>query len=131
MKYYDITQMTAQEVFDASVSHVIEQGEQSRNAGVCKYRSKDGLLVCAAGIFLTDGEARAADEVSALWVNLYGCEGCVSMFPRLKGSYDRLIRGLQRAHDDSQKGKRFVDDFILDVKLLAVSHNLEWNHERA
>ena len=62
-------QLTAQQVFDMSASHLLKQMEQSllpgwlENSpnGRCLYRGDHGLK-CAAGVFLTDGGAKKCDE---------------------------------------------------------------------
>jgi len=121
MKYYDITQMTAQEVFDASVSHVIEQGEPSiSDGGSCLYRSNKGNLACAAGVFLTDEQA--IDMEGEYWTAFKNPS---------RGWHEELIDDLQSDHDNNIKSIAFVEKFKIEAKRTAERFNLEWNHERA
>ena len=61
-------QLTAQQVFDMSASHLLKQMEQSRDPrirqnapnGLCLYRNDAGLK-CAAGVFLTEERAKECD----------------------------------------------------------------------
>lgn len=54
--------MSAQEVFDMSARHLLKQMQRSESSSTCLYRS--GNLACAAGVFLTDAGAEAADSLS-------------------------------------------------------------------
>ena len=54
--------MTNQEAFDKMVAHLRKQGKPARDVnGVCRYRTKDGLM-CAVGCLLTDDEYKRGME---------------------------------------------------------------------
>ena len=94
-KFFDVTTMTAQEVFDASAKHILAQGRPSiePDSGLCLYRCDDGRM-CAAGIFISDDVYRAEYHEEQSWGHL------VSLYPaEFPYQHHDLIMALQEAHD--------------------------------
>jgi len=98
-------QLTAQQVFDMSASHLLKQMEQSREpqvlpsapSGLCLYRNEAGLK-CAAGVFLTDAGAEECDAYDNCgsgsgW-------GTLSDAGLVPNTNERLILHLQDTHDN-------------------------------
>lgn len=89
--------MSLQEIFEASVTHLFNQGRQSANPGgdFCLYRGPDGLK-CAAGIFLDDDAAQRADKCPASsWDRIYK-----HTYPDMGSGKVALIVALQSLHDN-------------------------------
>lgn len=92
-------EMTAQQIYDMSASHLLKQNEKSvtRSDGgeTCQYRS--GKLMCAAGVFLTDKGANRADnmydsETGAAWDEVVRARIAPD-------THKELVRHLQEVHD--------------------------------
>lgn len=116
---YDITKMSAQEVFNASVRHVINQGEPSAtDGGVCLYRGPRDLK-CAAGIFLTEEQAAIADASAGDWAEVVF--GGISA-----ADHQDLIVELQLCHDKSASfPEAFLHYFKNHARNVAVNHSLD------
>ena len=97
-------QLTAQQVFDMSASHLLKQMEQSllpgwsENSpnGRCFYRGENGLK-CAAGVFLTEEGARECD----LYDNCGSGSGWRELVHArlVPDTNESLIQRLQLIHD--------------------------------
>jgi hypothetical protein len=93
--------MSAQEVFDMSAGHLLKQGKQCQDdTETCLYRGENGMA-CAAGVFLTDEGAKAADNPKEMlghscptagWEHLVFLEA-------VPCKHVELIRALQGIHD--------------------------------
>ena len=96
-KYYDPREMTPQEIIDASVTHVINQGKPCvDNNGTCVYRRHDGFQ-CAASIFISDGEYKEKWDVDILGVTFFDVIKTVENPPEAKKI--KIIGKLQAMHD--------------------------------
>lgn len=127
MKYYDYTKMTEQEVFDASVEHLLEQGVPSIEAGEypkCVYRSEEGLQ-CAAGIFLAPEKEYPQDKT---W-------GHLVFTGRVDGTHDLIIRQLQRCHDRAAhashlRNSNYLDSLNRELREVAKINKLKFQGEQ-
>lgn len=122
---YNIDEMSAQEVFDASFNHVINQGYKSELNYCCVYKNRKTGHQCAAGIFLNDiqcyygdGTSTAEDNINLSWNQLV-LRGLVSK------KHIGLINELQNCHDFAN-GVNFISDFINRMRFLAKDFNLEF-----
>lgn len=90
---------TPQEVFDQVVSHLREQGRQSRKSlgDECAYRGDNGLM-CAAGCLIADDEyVEKMDNMQMTdWENLVE----IDMVPPY---HEKLIAELQCVHDAGEE----------------------------
>lgn len=102
--------MTEQQVFDISAAHLLRQMVRSAN-GVCLYRS--GKLACAAGVFLTDEGAKAADNLED--PDWYAVVEAGWAPP----TNERLVLQLQGVHDYDDPS-----EWHEALRLLAKEHNL-------
>jgi len=106
--------MTAQQVFDMSASHLLKQmGRSQSDSEACLYRGPNGLK-CAAGVFLTDEGAEAADNSCE---NTWGGVVARRIAPPENES---LIESLQNIHD-----YRRIDTWREQLKLLAECEGLD------
>lgn len=124
IQIYDPYTLTPQEIFDAVVVHLFNQGRQSISPqGNCLYRAH-GELACAAGIFLTDEQAAAADEKDqSAWDYI-----SEDVLPGLGKGKNALIHQLQIVHDlytnwESEQALKnhllmVADTFKLDCTIL-------------
>jgi hypothetical protein len=103
--------MTAQEIFDSVVNHLLTQNAQSQNSrGSCRYRGPNGTK-CAVGHLIPD-EVYHPD-----------------MEGRLVGAFDfgispehyNLLRGLQGVHDFHP-----VEEWEQQLKRVALAFELEY-----
>lgn len=117
---YDPQTMTAQEVYDASAHHLLEQGERSMSKSSCAYRGPKGLK-CAAGIFITDEQIEANDiNEDMSW------RGTLDYIPELRSEHDDLIMHLQGIHDnqDVTEWMTYLDILAHDNDLTPISETL-------
>ena len=120
-KLYDINNMTAQEVFDASVEHIYEQGVQSVDCeGQCNYRTASGLM-CAAGIFIPEEKYEESFEGQS-WLQVAESFGS-------DGSHALLVVALQRAHDFDLKCGWLA--WEREITKIAAEHKLTFNKDRS
>lgn len=96
--------MTLQEILDTVVDHLLAQGKQSVVAGVCRYRSKDGLS-CAVGCLIKDefyvDSMEGAYADSSLVVDILHSSGVIPNCNYTQPGL-RLLCDLQGAHDDAE-----------------------------
>tara|TARA_Y100001973_G_C5169022_1_gene317898 strand:- start:328 stop:729 length:402 start_codon:yes stop_codon:yes gene_type:complete len=127
-KYVDPSDLDLQGLFDASVNHVLEQGIPSIDTvkRTCLYRHPEGLQ-CAASIFISDEEYKTTMEHCPFTLHMVNCE--------LQDSEIKLIRLLQRAHDDAATDAIFDminSDFLTNYKKYVVGvakkFHLEYSH---
>jgi hypothetical protein len=115
--------MTEQEVFNKVWDHIITQGKPSlSDKGMCRYRGTDGLQ-CAAGIFLTDEQAKELDDMGAPWT------AAVVTFPELTRFPKDLMQCLQNCHDNAsiweeEEGDGFLGVFKHTARYVADEFNL-------
>jgi len=114
-----LEQMTEQKVFDVTVRHLLEQGEQSLTTSceegqtICAYSGTDGLC-CAAAPFIRN---YSADLEMETWKQVVGMGAASS------ANMD-LILTLQRLHDAKQIEKWYsclssvAEVFKLNTKIL-------------
>lgn len=114
----NLSQATAQQVFDHVARHLLTQGEKS---GVydpeirdytCMYRGPHGLM-CAAGCLMTDEEYQPAFESKSWDCGLV--EG-----GRVPAAHAALIADLQTVHDEDA-----VEMWPGRLRLLAGFHKLD------
>jgi len=114
-------QLTAQQVFDMSASHLLKQMEKSsfndRPHSLCAYRGRNGLK-CAAGVFLTDEGAPECDDYDNCgegsgWSELVSA----GLVPDTNWI---LIQELQKLHDECDP--RYWRDRLID---LAAANSLD------
>ena len=106
-KFYDLTEMTAQEVFEASMNHLIEQGERSYCGSVdeCAYNGPNGLM-CAAAIFICKYKRRFEGED---WVG-------VTIDGGAPEDHKELITKIQEFHDGGLMGLNpYCFDLYMEV----------------
>ncbi len=122
MNVIDYTNISEQEVFDAVASHLIKQKVPSNIGTRCFYRTSDNLA-CAAGIFLTDEQAKLVDE------DAFGiCWSGVVKRLKLSKVHESLIVSLQQCHDTSSSHKFiYFNCLIKQLKSCAELFNLNWN----
>ena len=116
-EYHNHAELTPQEIFNISYTHVIKQGAPAKDSiGNCRYRTEDGLC-CAAAPFV-----RPKDRNNRkIWEALVRYHGYSA-----KNKY--LIRALQKAHDNAassddslfleiykKKAKNVADEFSLKI----------------
>jgi hypothetical protein len=114
--------MTEQEVFNKVWDHIITQGKPSlSDKGMCRYRGSNGLQ-CAAGIFLTDEQAKELDDMGAPWTTAAVTFPELTRFPRY------LIQDLQSCHDKASiwddDEAEFLKVFKDDARKVAKKFNL-------
>lgn len=92
---HNLDQVSAQEVFDFIVSHVLNQGKPAvrDHEGNCVYRTYNGLT-CAAGCLIPYGNYSLAME-NINWSSLARAEGVES--------HVGLVESLQGAHDSAAR----------------------------
>lgn len=123
-------QLTPQEVFDISASHLLKQGKRSVKPGTnqCMYRGPDGMK-CAAGVFLTDNFAINGHAEGCSWHALTISANGV---PKTN---EGLITQLQLVHDGAAEwiGETGIVEkweiVIPALKRLAADFNLEWKYD--
>ena len=106
--------MTAQEVLDVGVEHLLTQMEKSEDAQNCNYDG--GHVCCGAAPFLREYE-KALDTVGLNWSEVLK-KGLAS------SNHKDLISGLQSVHDDYD-----VVDWASQLKELATTEGLVYNGE--
>jgi hypothetical protein len=89
---------TAQEIFDAVVTHLFTQKAQSADDLTCLYRDSEGRR-CPAGIFLADEDAVKHNSRVAGDLDVVRAMGFDSVYAS-SGARISLIMDLQRVHDD-------------------------------
>lgn len=109
---YDLEDMTAQEVFEASAVHLLNQSEKSENQeGLCVYKGEGGLS-CAAGIFVKDYEKEMEGFCGTPWGEM------IKDHNQSKKHYS-LVVDLQNIHDDKP-----VPDWLCKLKSLGTREKL-------
>lgn len=111
---------TAQEVFDWVVSNLLRQGKKSLDdRECCRYRGNDGLK-CAAGWCISDDEYAVVGNrfENVVW-GAWGRE-TLRLLPHPDLAHNKLIRDMQRAHDDNP-----VTSWHSIFKQLAEEHGLD------
>ncbi len=88
------TSMTAQEVFDAAVTHLFTMPRKAADGYSCRYRTEDGGR-CLVGALIRDDEFKPEMEGNAVMV--------IDLPPRLVPHRD-LLQNLQSVHDDHLEG---------------------------
>lgn len=102
--------LTAQQVFDMSKKHLLEQNKKSTHVdGTCMYRAKKGLM-CAAGIFLKDERAEECEMNDWNYLVYYGF---------VPDNNCELIYGLQYVHDGCT-----VEEWPEELEQLAKHYSL-------
>jgi len=109
--------MTAQEVFDTTVQHILKQGRAldkemhdndddtgAHEVNYCVYRSKEGKK-CAAGLWITDAEYNVGMETRNLESVLHDD---TIQADNILYKYTKLVCQLQRWHD---LDANWTDDF--------------------
>ena len=111
--------ISAQEVFNQSISGIVAQGGPARDSrGHCKYRTDSGRK-CAVGQVLTDEEYHLDMDNPKIG----GAVHSITLPDRLNPHF-YLLEDLQGIHDDTD-GDEDLPRFIADAAALAVHHNLE------
>lgn len=118
----NINEYTLQEVFNASVTHLLTQNaksmlpkEKRTNSGAnCAYRGENGMK-CAAGIFIADTEYSSTQE-GVKWGNVVTKITDTREVPEVH----RLINKLQSVHDFSK-----VSEWPERLELLAIEFSLD------
>lgn len=103
---YNLDEMTAQEVVEASFVHLLEQSKLSRGRylsghTICMYKGIDGIC-CAAGIFIQDYNK---DMENATWLN-------VSKYEHESSNHTDLVESLQNIHDGTE-----VHNWLSEMRL--------------
>lgn len=117
----------AQEVFDYSVSKVIEQGVQAKGAqNQCAYRGENGTK-CSFGHVIPDALYKKSMEGSNAVALLeqgrhYLPPNVKALLPSL-GQHVDLIFSLQQAHDNVHADD-FVSNFRRRAEAVAATHGL-------
>jgi len=119
--------MTSQEMFDASASHMIRQGQQSINAaGSCLYRTKDGLK-CAVGALIPDAEYSPWMEQSGGICELLQAaqhENLMTPTLTILQEHTRLLIRLQDAHDNADLWKNGMRGLLSNFRDIAELYHL-------
>lgn len=99
----NLSQVTAQEVFDQCVNHLLLQNEKSITKGTdkCKYKGPKGLK-CAAGCFIAKDEYKRSFE-NKPWLELINTN-------QVPSDHGKLILRLQNVHDD-YLSEKWVGEF--------------------
>lgn len=108
---YDLGTMTAQEVFEASASHLLIQSIRSIKGEKCLY-NYNGLR-CAAGIFLSDYHDDILEDADTSWHSLVER----SVAPK---EHAGLLTSLQSIHDG-----REVHQWLNELRRLGVNKSLD------
>ena len=117
----------AQEIFDYSVSKVIEQGVQARGAEYqCAYRGENGTK-CAFGHLIPDALYKPSMEgINAMALLcrklIYSVSNAKALQPSLEVHMD-LLDALQAAHDNISPND-FVPNFRRRAEAVAATHGL-------
>jgi hypothetical protein len=117
----------AQEIFDYSVSKVIEQGVQARGAqNQCAYRGENGTK-CTFGHVIPDALYKRSMEgmnAKALLCTepMYSINNATALQPSLEVHVD-LLEALQAAHDNVS-ANNFVPNFRRRAEAIAATHGL-------
>lgn len=95
---HNLDQVSAQEVFDFIVRHILDQGEPAikgngPDANYCQYRTENGLS-CAAGCLIPDEDYEASMEEKR-WPQIAEENGVLH--------HKLLIYSLQDAHDKAAR----------------------------
>jgi hypothetical protein len=118
----------AQEIFDYSVSKVIEQGNPAISEAGCVYRNHLGQK-CAFGHLIPDALYKDSFEnVTSNGIIRSGAKN-PQYSPALAASLEchaSLISAIQRAHDNNShyEGDRFVTNFWHHAEAVATMHGL-------
>jgi hypothetical protein len=107
--------MTAQEVLDVGVEHLLTQMEKSEDRESCLYDS--GNICCAAAPFIKTYE-KSLDIDNENWSEVV-CRECAS------SNHQGLISKLQRIHDDEDVG-----DWASELRELVKEERLQYNGEQ-
>lgn len=88
--------MTAQEIFDTVIAHLLQQGRPSFDGDHCRYRLED--LKCAVGCLIPDDQY--AIEMEHRGVNLHCTDPLNNWVRETHPGHFELLRALQSLHDD-------------------------------
>lgn len=114
--------LTAQEVFNNSITFLRKQGHPARGRGDCRYRAPDGSM-CAVGCLLTDVEAEGLDDRFQSSVAALVRDG---LLPERLVPHVALLKELQQLHDSlSSNPKTFVAFLNEDAACIARKFGLE------
>lgn len=111
--------LSPQQILNASVKHVLANGEPSVDERSCKYSG----IGCGAAPFLTvKGRAAADNAVHGVsWTALVNTS-------QVSGHEQTLVQALQNAHDNAAGGDRrgefFLNEWKANIKNVAERFNL-------
>lgn len=108
----NLSEATAQEVFDQVAKHLLTQRQPSKTGAFCKYRLEN--LKCAAGCLIADNEYDEEFEGNN-WAALI-------QFFGITREHGYLIQDLQTIHDSSK-----VDDWEAELRRVALRHELKYD----
>lgn len=112
------TEVSSQAVFDATVIHLFQQGQQAIANQICLYRSPNGMK-CAVGVHIRDDEYSEKME-NKMVINLKDANLLPSrLIPHLK-----LLIDLQDFHDDSDNWRENDRTFKNKLKAIAEKYRL-------
>lgn len=98
--------MTAQELFNATIDHLVRQGRPGSEYGKCRYRTKDGRM-CGVGCHITD------EEYNPSWDKGYQSLPVKHIqLPQRLTEHSSLLREIQWAHDGAVDEK---DGFVWNI----------------
>jgi hypothetical protein len=121
--------MNAQEIFNKSYTHLVQQGRPGWNAeDGCQYLADDGAA-CGVGCLIDAETAHHWDSLPASGINSVIKHGLLPTY--LKGHED-LLYAIQTAHDGianslserDHSSERFKTYLTTRWREIAVSHNL-------
>jgi len=112
---HQLETMTAQEVLDVGVEHLLTQMEKSMDEEACLY---DGGHICCAAAPFIQTYKDSFDYINADWAMVVS-NGCAS------DNHKGLISKLQCIHDDDD-----IDKWANELKELAKEEGLQYNGEQ-
>lgn len=112
---HQLENMTAQEVFDVVVEHLLTQMKKSENDDTCLYNGDE--VCCAAAPFIKDYDVRL-DKGGYGWGDVVE-EGFAY------NNHQSLIVNLQYIHDDVE-----VENWSNELRELAEREGLQYNGEQ-
>ena len=126
-----MTYSSQQDLFDASLNHIREQGAPSMkwdgDADGCAYRGgEDEELSCAAAIFITEYLPEMDSGGGIPWRGLqHRYYIYLDHFARLASNTD-LIQDLQSAHDSASRSDNFLDTYERRMQEVAERFSLQY-----
>lgn len=119
---YNLDEMTEQEVFEASATHLLEQSERSfSDDGDCAYKGEEGEC-CAAGIFVQN---YSPEMEGVSWAD------AVRDYNQSNSHFD-LVKTLQLVHDRVEPAG-WLNEFIEITKSNSLDslflHGWSWSNE--